>query len=201
MPDAPAGNDPTDAKCTCKKEHIGVILSVSGVVASFFVGLLSVLSLLASPEFMTAILNIYILVLSAVSFVAELRAVGKIVRTMTFPLLKWFYFVTVYTGRGMFYIFIGSLLLDNEFQKVFSNMIGGITMGIGLAHILAKIFTPQYCLPSVLDPGMEYEDTAKNGKDTNYQPPSLAAHVIASQTGVSASTAQKGLDVHEKVTK
>jgi len=180
-------------KCNLKKEHVGIILTISGCIASVFIGVVCVFTILSSPDLITIILNGYVIALSFLSLLVELR-VFNLVRALVYHLIKWVYFLTEYSGRGLFYIFLGSLMLDDG--STGTAIVGAATMGIGILNLLAKCFLSQF-LYTIVDPEIEKAAKARTeGKE--YVPPSLAAHLVASQTGISAETAQVGIDVKQK---
>jgi len=91
----------------------------------------------------------YLVMFVTTALFAELRFI-ECFRNLTFRCLKHVYFVSSYSGRGVFYIFIGTLLFDQAIGYIL-----GISMIlIGLVNIIASntcpsrlpVYTDQWAL-------------------------------------------------------
>ena len=102
-----------NAECKCTKEQWPIIVVVLGFVICFLLCLVSVLSLMTFEGGVAGvILNVYVCILALLAFAAEMRRF-KFCRGMIYMFMKYCYFLTHYFGRGLFYIFIGTIVLDS----------------------------------------------------------------------------------------
>lgn len=113
------------------------------VVAMAVLGLFALEFLFNSKEAfengITAVISSFFLLLFGILIcLAELRV---------YKVLKWFAFLTTFTGCGLFYIMVGLLVLGirirNEPDVPIGLIIGGIVIAVGLINLLLACFVPQ----------------------------------------------------------
>jgi len=127
---AAGGDDGGSFKCACNKDSLATIILILALAANALllaVGITGLLSFTAPggvqgavpilSTVSTEMLNVDLIVLALVMLAAELRII-RCVRSLVFPLIKHFYFVTTPIGRGVSYLFLASLAWDPNFGNV-----------------------------------------------------------------------------------
>jgi len=123
-------------KCSWDKDKTVLTLRIAACLGNIAVGIYCVFDLLLSVlNVITIVMDIYLLVLSFFCLLAELRFIS-VIRSFSYIMLKWVYFLTQYTGRGLFYFFMGTLMLDGA--HVSSSIVGVIMMIVGLLWIIVS---------------------------------------------------------------
>lgn len=130
--------------CKCTKENIPTYLLIMGTVACGGVILISILDLMQFSGLDTFILDIYLVVLALLAWTAELR-MFKALRSMIYTWIKFVYFLTNNVGRGLFYFFMGSIVLSDKPLPI---IVGAFTIATGVAGIVLSIC---FKLPNYLD--------------------------------------------------
>jgi hypothetical protein len=121
--------------CKCTKANIPTYLLIWGTLCAAAIILISVLSLMQFDGLSKFILDIYLIVLALLTWTAELR-MFKSFRSMIYTWMKFVYFLTSYTGRGLFYIFVGSILFDTPPLNI---IVASATVGLGFFTIFGNI--------------------------------------------------------------
>lgn len=143
---APAGELP-QAKCQCTREQWANVMAGLGVLGAAFIILVAVLNLMAFEDGIPGVmLNIYLIALALLAVLAELR-IFKALRGLIYNILQFFYFLTSYTGRALYYIFLGSIVLDTS--KPLMLIAAGCNMGLG---VMLGIVHCRFRLPHYIDP-------------------------------------------------
>ncbi|KEG14296.1 hypothetical protein DQ04_00531010 [Trypanosoma grayi] len=101
----------------------------------------------------TFFLEVYILVLCFFAITAEFRQV-KCLRWIIYKWVRYLYFVTTYSGRGLLYIFIGTLVFGGSILRYVA---AAVTIGLGIVMFVVNIFVT---LPHYEDPEMIREEEA-----------------------------------------
>ena len=88
------------------------------------------------------VLQLYIAILSFLCFLAELRFI-RIFRRLSYPILKWMYFITYHEGRACVYFFFSLLMIGRKslFNIIFSTVFFGLAI---FWPILNKIYKLDY---------------------------------------------------------
>eukprot|EP00759_Apiculatamorpha_spiralis_P012671 PhF_6_TR19625/c0_g1_i1/m.28635 len=121
-------------KCNMNKDTWVLTLRIAAIFANVAVILICIFTLLPNfANLVTFVLDIYILIFASLCFIAELRFIS-VVRSTAYYLLKWFYFLTNYTGRGIFYFFLGTLLVDGD--STICNIVAVCVMALGVLWIV-----------------------------------------------------------------
>lgn len=182
-------NEAPGEGCKCSRKSLPTVVLIVGFIANFLVGLVCVLDLLQFSGVPQVILDLYLLVLAVLTFSAELR-MFKPLRSIIYVWIKFVYFLTSYTGRGLFYIFMGSVVIGDT---VLQYIAGGVVIGTGFLIIIGNCV---FGLPIYMDWQVAKADAAeqrrkqqeqnfvspKGGNDTptagTYSPPSTGKHSI-----------------------
>lgn len=127
-------NDAPGEGCKCSRKNLPVVVLILGFVANFLTGLVCVLDLLQFSGVPQVILDLYLLILAALAFSAELR-MFKPLRSIIYTWMKFVYFLTSYTGRGLFYVFMGSVLIG---ETVLSYIAGGCVIAAGIVIVVGN---------------------------------------------------------------
>lgn len=132
-------NSEDDVGCECNKESWPLVILCLGFGNAFFVCLVAILSLL---QLQAIVLSAYIIVLSLVGLMAEFRRI-KCLRGVFYHILKFVYFLTNYYCRGVYHIFIGSILLSDVPLTLIAGCVS-IAFGILLIGVHTVIGLPNY---------------------------------------------------------
>ena len=136
MPDEDVNYAPGEEPgCKCTKANIPSYLLIVAFVCAALVCLISILDLMQFKGLDTFILDVYLVLLALLGFTAELR-MFKSLRSMIFTWIKYVYFLTSYTGRGLFWIFVGSICLSDAPLNI---IVGSATITLGVFTIGTNI--------------------------------------------------------------
>lgn len=132
-------------ECKCNKDTWPLVILMTGFGVAFLVVLVSVLSLMTFEGVPQVVLSVYLIILALLGLEAEFRRI-KFLRSLIYVCaIKYFYFLTNYYIRGVYYIFMGSILLGDAPLNIIA---GGICMGLGVLLIGVHFFIG---LPTYLD--------------------------------------------------
>ena len=146
MEDPPARGAPKEEdNCQCDKNTWSLSLMIIAMSCMLLQTLAGVLLLMASPSIADGILEIYIAILAVMCFFVELRRFTPF-RAMIYSVVKYFYFLTSYPGRSVFYIFLGSISINGDLLSIIA---GGSTITIGVLYFVIHC---RYGLPRFVDP-------------------------------------------------
>ncbi|KAH9601514.1 Golgi apparatus membrane protein TVP15 [Trypanosoma melophagium] len=150
-------------------------------------------------------LEVYLVILSFFAFTAELRQVNCL-RGLIYKWLKYLYFLSTYTGRGFFYIFLGTLAFGGSILRYIAS---GTAISLGIIMILVNIFVT---LPVFVDSQVVREEEAArraaataaaanlfnevvmNPQSSNSKSPATAAPTVATATGDGSKYVPPGLN-------
>ena len=146
-------SDDSDAEPGCQWNRTvwANILHASAIVALIVNGIVLVTQLLSletsnnSNFISTWVLNVYLLSISTLCLLAEMRKL-QLCRSMVYPCLKHVYFLTAWGGRAMCYILMGTLSLD--FASIFSTIAGIALLVLGITILIVNI---KFNLPKYWD--------------------------------------------------
>ena len=158
----PAGSVSGEGCCKCSQEYIPTTLLIFGVISCFAVSLVSVLDLLQFSGVPSIMLDVYMVALSFMAFSAEFRRFRPL-RNIIYTWIKFFYFLTSWVGRGLFYIFMGSVLLNTS---VLSYIAGGFVIFTGVFMIGSSC---KFELPVFQDWQVVKEESEARAKATSEQ--------------------------------
>ncbi|KAF5221593.1 hypothetical protein ECC02_005305 [Trypanosoma cruzi] len=123
-------------------------ISMGLVIAS------SIISLMTLTVGISAIfLNIYLVVLCFFTLTAELRQINCL-RGLIYNWIKYLYFLTTYTGRSFFYIFLGTLAFGGG---ILNYVAAGVAVALGVIMLFVNLFVD---LPKYVDPEVVREEEA-----------------------------------------
>eukprot|EP00744_Colponema_vietnamica_P011369 GILI01015990.1.p1 GENE.GILI01015990.1~~GILI01015990.1.p1 ORF type:complete len:302 (-),score=57.89 GILI01015990.1:150-1055(-) len=134
-------DDGVDCKCT--KDTWPIVILMTGFAVAFLVCLVSVLSLLTFEGVPQVVLCIYLIILALLGLEAEFRRI-KFLRSMIYTVaIKYFYFLTNYYVRGVYYIFMGTMLLGDAPLNI---ICGGVCIALGCVLMGVHFFVglPNY---------------------------------------------------------
>ncbi|ORC85382.1 uncharacterized protein TM35_000351260 [Trypanosoma theileri] len=123
-------------------------VSTGLIMASSFMNLITF-----SFGISTFVLEVYLVILSFFALTAELRQV-KCLRGLIYHWLKYLYFLSTYTGRGFFYIFLGTLAFGGSVLRYIAS---GTAVSLGIIMIVVNIFVK---LPEFVDAQVVREEEA-----------------------------------------
>lgn len=149
--------------------RVFILFSIAVVVLTFLGIIFNFLSIVIKPN--VALLNVYCLVFSLLTLSAELRQFPWC-RTLSYHWMKYTYFLTYYTPRGLFYIFLGLLLLGDS---VLLYVAGAVSIVVGVVMLVTNLFVG---LPVYDDPQerrREQEEARRYYEGSNAKPASLFA--------------------------
>lgn len=154
--------------CKCTKASAPTYLLIAGFVASAICSLTAILDLMTFAGPAQIVLDLYIVLFSILVLSAELR-VFKPLRGIIYTWMKFVYFLTSYVGRGLFYFFLGSLVLSSTPLPIIA---GSYTMGFGLVTIGVGL---GFRLPVYLDwQVVQEEKKARGAAAANLNTPTAA---------------------------
>ena len=135
-----------EAKCSCTKDLWPLVLFMLSLVVVFLICLSSVLTLMnLSGRFQlpTIILSLFLIVFALLILLVEVRRFQAL-RSVCFKVLKYFYFLVNYHGRALYYIFVGSIMLDASNVLFLLVGIGAMVLGVlnGAVHLVIGL--PEY---------------------------------------------------------
>lgn len=136
-----------EVKCNCNRETWANILCGLGIAASILIIICAIVSLIAFENGVPGIiLDVYLTLMALVSMAAELR-LFRALRGAIFHIVKFIYFITEWKGRGIYYMFIGTLSFNE------SNALNWVAAIVGVAiGILFIVLDCIYKLPVYMDP-------------------------------------------------
>ena len=169
--------------CKCTKSSAPTYLLIAGFISSLVCSLVAVLDLMTFAGPQAIVLDLYIVLFSVLVFTAELR-VFKPLRGIIYTWMKFVYFLTSYVGRGLFYFFLGSLVLSTTPLPIIA---GSYTMAFGLVTIGVGV---GFQLPIYMDwQVVQEEKKARGAMAANLNTPTAAQ-------GSVTPTAASGATVH-----
>ncbi|RNF07181.1 hypothetical protein TraAM80_03553 [Trypanosoma rangeli] len=118
-------------------------ISMGLVIASSIIDLITL-----SIGISTIFLNVYLIVLCFFALTAELRQV-KCLRSLIYTWMKYLYFLTTYTGRAFFYIFLGTLAFGGGIWNYVAASVA-VALGILMFFVNLSVELPKYVDPEVL---------------------------------------------------
>lgn len=124
------------------------------------------------------LLDVYILIFCFLALSAELWRF-RLVRRVARMWLKHVYFLTTYSGRSLFYIFIGTLVID---FSVFNAIVGGICIALGVSMFVVNLI---FTLPVYVDEVMMRERQKQQLEEEKRQKMRMAAEGISSSEAYS----------------
>jgi hypothetical protein len=131
--------------CECNEKTWPNILTGLGMGAGAAMIAGAVASLMQIPAPLTFILNLYIILLGAFAFCAEARRF-KILRGILYNVVKHAYFITTYTARSVFYVFMATIIFDEK-----SLLLMLIAIFVALVGLITFVINIVYKLPVYLD--------------------------------------------------
>jgi len=112
----------------------------------------------------TLIANVYLMIFGTAMIVAELRLV---------LLLKYCYFLQHYAGLGLFYIFVGGLILNEHWWMV---LVAVVLIAVGLVYLILGCMCRRMNPKPILLPGQQATGGGLSGQyasdDPQYEPSS-----------------------------
>lgn len=183
-------NDAPGEGCKCDRKQMPNIVLLLNVVACVLIGLVAVLDLITFTGIPSVILDLYLVALAFLALSAEARMFRPL-RSLIYNWIKFVYFLTSYTGRGLYYVFLGSITIN---ESALSYIGGGFTMFAGFFMIIVNC---KFTLPMYMDWQVVKEEAAGKaraqaeqafrtpgaaatpggqGGESSYSPP--AGHVI-----------------------
>ncbi|EKF30275.1 hypothetical protein MOQ_005920 [Trypanosoma cruzi marinkellei] len=123
-------------------------ISMGLVIASSIISLMT-LTVGVSAMF----LNAYLVVLCFFTLSAELRQI-KCLRGLIYSWIKYLYFLTTYTGRSFFYIFLGTLAFGGG---ILNYVAAGVAVALGVIMLFVNFIVD---LPKYVDPEVAREEEA-----------------------------------------
>eukprot|EP00758_Cryptobia_borreli_P000974 Tbor_TRINITY_DN1824_c0_g1::TRINITY_DN1824_c0_g1_i1::g.23067::m.23067 len=126
--------------CSCTKAQMPMVILVMGCICGFLAGLIAVMNLMAFKDGVPGvILSVYILIFSTLGLMAEFRMV-KFLRGLIYHVMKFVYILTNYYVRAIFYIFLGTLILDyGPLQLICGCCTMALGVSIGVIHFMVKL--------------------------------------------------------------
>ena len=110
----------------------------------------------------TLIANVYLLIFGVAMIVAELRLV---------VLLKYCYFLQHYAGLGLFYIFVGGLILNEHWWMV---LVAVVLLAVGIVYLLLGCMCRRMNPKPIQMPGQQPTGPGLAGQqyasDSDYEP-------------------------------
>eukprot|EP00667_Euglena_gracilis_P014082 EG_transcript_14564 len=162
-----------DASSICSlTNEISRVLRTAGIAVcslTILIEFASTITELLTFKLQSFVLSLYLVLFVIATLFAELRFI-ECFRNITFRFLKHIYFVSSYTGRGLFYIFMGTLLFDTAVGYI----LGIAMILIGLTNVLAANLCPGK-LPIYVDKWAVDEDQL--AAEANVPSPPPAARV------------------------
>eukprot|EP00668_Euglena_longa_P003549 GGOE01004147.1.p2 GENE.GGOE01004147.1~~GGOE01004147.1.p2 ORF type:complete len:307 (-),score=83.55 GGOE01004147.1:287-1207(-) len=129
-----------DSSICSLTNEVARLLRTSGITVcslTILIEFASTITELLTFKLQSFVLSLYLVLFVVATLFAELRFI-ECFRNMTFRFLKHIYFVSSYTGRGLLYIFMGTLLFDTAIGYI----LGVAMILIGLTNILAANLCP-----------------------------------------------------------
>ncbi|RNF26289.1 uncharacterized protein Tco025E_01438 [Trypanosoma conorhini] len=123
-------------------------ISMGLVIASSIISLMTL-----NIGVSTIFLNVYLVMLCFFALTAELRQV-KCLRGLIYIWMKYLYFLTTYTGRAIFYIFLGTLAFGGG---LLNYVAAGVAVVLGTLMFCVNLVVE---LPKYVDPEMLREEEA-----------------------------------------
>lgn len=157
--------------CSFEKE-LSQILRMSGIVTcsiTLVIELACTITELFTLKLQSFVLSLYLVLFVVATLFAELRFI-ECFRNFTFRCLKHIYFVSSYTGRGLFYIFIGTLMFD----RAIGYILGVAMIIIGLVNVTAASLCPGR-LPVFVDKWAMDDDQLQGAPHLPAPPPTAKA--------------------------
>lgn len=127
-------NDAPGEGCKCDRRQMPTIVLILNVVACVLIGLVAVLDLITFTGIPAVILDLYLVVLAFLALSAEAR-IFRPIRSLIYNWIKFVYFLTSYTGRGLFYVFLGSVTINED---ALSYIGGGFTIFAGIFMMIVN---------------------------------------------------------------
>lgn len=150
-----------NAECKCTKEQWPTIIVILGFVICFLLCLVSILSLMSfNGGVAGVILNVYVCILALLAFSAEMRRF-KFCRNIIYTYMKYCYFLTHYVGRGLFYIFVGTIVLDSSPLNIAIGA-GTIAFGVIMIGVHLVVGLPNYVDDKAIQEETEYRVAQAN---------------------------------------
>lgn len=164
-------NDAPGEGCKCDRKQAPNVCLIIDIVACVLVGLCAVLDLITFTGIPSVILDIYLVALSFLALSAEARMFRPL-RSIIYNWIKFVYFLTSYTGRGLYFIFLGSITIN---ESALSYIGGGFTIFAGFFLIIMNC---RFKFPVYMDWQVVKEEAAGKARaqaEQAFRTPSSAA--------------------------
>jgi hypothetical protein len=155
-------NDAPGEGCKCDKNQMPTIVFIINLIGCVLIGLVAVLDLITFTGIPSVILDLYLVVLSFLALSAEARLFRPL-RSIIYNWIKFVYFLTSYTGRGFFYVFLGSVTIN---ESALSYIGGGFAIFAGLFMMIVNC---RFKLPLYLDWQVVKEEAAAKARKSAEQ--------------------------------
>ena len=130
-------------ECKCDKNSWPNILTGVGMGGNVFVIVTAILSLIKIPTLTGIILSVYCVLLALFGFLAEARRFRR-PRDLIYKVVKHAYFITNYSARSLFYLFLGSIMFDSDSILNIACAIYVVANGIVLFGVNLVVGLPVY---------------------------------------------------------
>jgi len=135
-----SGSPQGDPECDCNAAVWANTLMGLGIGSGVLTIVSSILALLllSSP-----VLNAYLVALGLVAIATELRKFAAL-RPLVYHVVKYFYFITSWSGKAIFYIFVGTIQLDPTHPLALIAGVFMIFIGFAIFVVRCKYTLPKY---------------------------------------------------------